>query len=335
MSALAFDIGTYAIKALAGTTGSSKITIERSLEVANPVGIAVPTDDVTTNKLQEYIGALFNDQKLPRMDVRLSLPETVVSTKIISIPSLSDAELASAIGWQAEQHIPIPSDDLSLEYSVLFRPKRGESSQLMRVLMVGTRKEAVQKYVDMFANIGVEPTILETQALSVLRSLEFTPQDATSLVVVMGASTMDMFVVHQGELIFVFTHLNGGNLLTKTLERTAQLDAQQAEEYKRAYGIDESHFEGKIRTMLLPSVKLLVSEMQKAIQFFAQQYPGTPIQRVLLSGGASQLPDLVEYVAQTTGVEVLTAAPFSQAKGEIPTANQPAYSVCVGLLMRE
>lgn len=334
MSALALDIGTYAIKALAGKPGKNP-TIERSLEVANPTGLAMPTDDVNTQKLQEYLGSLFNDHKLPKTDVRLSLPETVVSTKIIAIPPLSDAELASAIGWQAEQHIPIPSDELSLEYSVVYRPEKGIADQPMRVLMIGARKAMLDRYVNMFTQIGVEPTILETQALSVLRSLEFTKEDKATLVVVMGASTMNMFVVSEGELVFVFTHLNGGNLLTKAVEQAAQLDAQQAEEYKRAYGIDQSHFEGKIRGMLLPSVRLLVNEIQKAQQFFVQQYPGKSVQRILLTGGSSQLPDLVEFVAETTGTEVLTAAPFSMAKGEIPTANQPAYSVSMGLLMRE
>lgn len=334
MSALALDIGTYAIKALAGRPGNP-FSIERSLEVANPTGLAIPTDDMSSQKMQEYLGSIFNDHKLPKNDVRLSLPETIVSTKIIAIPPLSDAELASAIGWQAEQHIPIPSDELSLEYSVLYRPPKGAQDQPMRVLMIGARKAIVDRYTNVFTQIGVEPTIMETQALSVLRSLEFKPDDATTLVVVMGASTMDMFVVHQGELVFVFTHLNGGNLLTKALEQAAQLEAQQAEEYKRAYGIDQNHFEGKIRAMLLPSVRLLVNEIQKAHQFFSQQHAGQSIQRVILTGGSSQLPDLVEFVAETTGVEVLTAAPFATAQGEIPAANQPSYSVCVGLMMRE
>lgn len=334
MPALALDIGTYAIKAIAGKPGK-EVVIERSLEVANPTGVAIPTDDVSGQKLQEHLASLFNDHKLPKTDVRLSLPETVVSTKIIAIPPLSDAELASAIGWQAEQHIPIPSDELSLEYNVLYRPEKGVTDQPMRVLMIGARKALVDRYVEIFSQIGVEPTILETQALSVLRSLEFTPQDETTLVAVMGASTLDMFAVHQGELVFVFTHLNGGNLLTKALEQAAQLDPQQAEEYKRAYGIDQSHFEGKIRTMLLPSARLLVNEISKAQQFFIQQYPGKSIQRILLTGGTSQLPDLVEFVAESTASEVLTAAPFATAKGEIPTANQPSYSVCMGLMMRE
>lgn len=334
MPALALDIGTYAIKALAGKSGNT-ITVERSLEVANPTGLALPTDDATSQKLQEYIGSLFSDHKLPKNDVRLSLPETIVSTKIISIPPLSDAELASAIGWQAEQHIPIPSDELALEYSVLFRPARGVTNETMRVLMIGARKAMIDRFIDIFTQLGIEPTILETQAISVVRSLEFTPEDETTLVVVMGASTMDMFVVHEGELVFVFTHLNGGGLLTKALEQSAQLDSQQAEEYKRAYGIDESHFEGKIRNMLIPSVRLLVQEIQKAQQFFIQQFPGKSVQRILLTGGASQLPDLAEFVASTTGTEVLTAAPFSNAKGQIPNSNHPAFSVCVGLLMRQ
>ncbi len=90
MPAVALDIGTYSIKAVHAKIGKT-IDIKRVVEVSNETGIALPTDDASISKLSELLDSFFGDNDLPRTDVRLSLPETVISTKVISIPPLSDA----------------------------------------------------------------------------------------------------------------------------------------------------------------------------------------------------------------------------------------------------
>lgn len=334
MPIVSVDIGTYTIKAVHAKAGK-KPEILRTVEMFNTLGMSVPTDDVNISKLAQSIETLFNDHNLPKKDVRIALPEQVVSTKIIAIPPLSDAELASAIGWQAEQYIPIPLDELSLEYQVLYRPPRTEPKAKMMVLLIGARKQMVEHYLEVFLTAGIEPSILETQTISTLRSLQFSAEDPTTMVVSIGASTMDIAVVKNGQLAFSFSHLNGGQLLTRTIEQGIGLDAKQAEQYKRTYGLDEQQFEGKIRAILLPPIKIFINEMLKASQFFLSQYPGESIKRVLLCGGSAQLPGLVQYVTSEMGAEVLVAAPFAESTGQIPQTNQPSFSVCMGLIMRE
>jgi type IV pilus assembly protein PilM len=334
MSAVGLDIGTYTIKAVHAKAGK-KPQIVRTVELLNTTGVSVPTDEAAMVKLSSLLDAMFTDHKLARTDVRLALPEQVVSTKVISIPPLTDAELASAIGWQAEQHIPIPYEELALQYQVLFRPEKNAKDQMMRVLLVGARKAIVDRYTELFLNIGIEPTWLETQVISSMRSMQFGIDEPTTMVVTIGGSTMNLAVVWRGELSFVFSHLNGGQLLTKTIEQTIGLDPQQAEQYKRTYGLEPNQFEGKIRAALEPTIKLFASEIMKAMQFFSTQYHGEAVQRLLLAGGTAQLPGLAEYMAGQIGVEVLVADPFAVATGDIPQANHPSFPVAMGLLMKE
>ena len=330
-AALAIDIGTYSIKAIAGIPGEV-VQVKRVAEVFNTTGMGVAIDDASASKLAQILESLFTDYSLPRDGVRLSLPETVVSSKVISIPRLNDSELASAISWQAEQHIPIPPEELSLEYEVLYRPKKNEQA-LMRVLLVGVRKQIIAQYLSVFSQIGIEPEHVETQMLSVLRSLHFVPEDPNTLVVRFDASSMNLLMMHQGELQFVLSQLNGGQLLTKTLEQRVGLDAVQAEQYKRTYGLRTDQFEGKVGQALLPALQVLFAEVKNPIQFFVSQHTQAAAERIVLSGGSALLPDLVQYVATELGTEVLIAAPFATASGEIPEKiNQPGMIVCMGLL---
>lgn len=334
MPATAIDIGTYAVKVIVADPGPAP-NIIRAVETLNTVGTAVPIDDLETEKLSELINNVIFDNKLPHTDVRISLPEAVISSKVISIPPLTDAELASAIGWQAEQHIPIPKEELSLQHRVLFRPDKKDKQTPMRVLLTGTRRALVERYVALFTGIGVEPTFLETQMLSILRSLGMGKDEPPTMVINIGATNMDIMVVASGEIQFIFTHTGAGTLLTKSLQQTLNIDPQQAEQYKRQYGLDPNQMEGKIYNTLMPTVTNLVTEIQKALRYFSSQSPQTTLQRIVITGGSTQLPGLVDHLKETLGLEILMAAPFATATGDIPENNHQVFSVCMGLLMRE
>ena len=334
MPALAIDIGTYTIKAIQADAGK-KPKLKRVIEVFNPTGSAVPLDDAIQEKLKTTIKAIIDDNKFTTEDVRLTLPESVVSTKVIDVLPLTDAELASAIGWQAERHIPIPPEELSLEYQVLYRPSKDEKAP-MKVLLVGVRKSIIERYVGMFHQAGIEPTVVETQILSVIRALQIGVEDPPTLVVHFGASSIIMAIVDHQELKFVVNQMIGSQILTKTLEKTVNIDANQAEQYKRAYGLDETQFEGKIKAALLPQINELVAQIKKAVQFYGSQASKNTIKRIVLSGGACQLPGFIQYVTGQLGIEVLVASPFSATEGTVPeNINHPGMTVCVGLLMRE
>lgn len=332
---LALDLGSYAIKVLSAKNSGFPLNIARTVEAFNPLGQSLVTDESSAEKLGQLLTNIFNDNSLPKNDVRLALPESLVSTKLISIPALTDAELASAIHWQAEQHIPIPLEELSLEYQVVYRPPRSERNQSMRVLLVGARKSIIDAFLDPFFRAGIEPTLLETQTLALVRSLQFTAEDPSTLMVHYGLTNTTLSIVDRGELRFVYTFAGGGQVLTKAIEQAVQLDAQQAEEYKRSYGIDPSQLQGKLREVLLPALHASILEVQKAMQFFATQPDAQPIRRIVLSGGPAQLPGLIQYITEQLNVEVLLAAPFNGGQGQLPASNHAAFTISAGLIMRE
>ncbi|MEO8581868.1 MAG: type IV pilus assembly protein PilM [Patescibacteria group bacterium] len=332
---MALDIGTYSIKVVNARVKNKKLEIVRVVEVPNTVGMSIPNDEISKEKLSQLIQAVFTDNSLPKEDVRLALPESAVSTKVIQVPLLTDAELASAIGWQAEQFIPIPKDELALEYQVLFRPEKNDRETPMRVLLIGVKKTIVEDLMGIFSSSGMEPTFIETQTIALWRSIHTAENDPVSLVAHMGLSTLDISIERAGELAFIFSHPQGGMLLTRAVENMLTLPIQQAEEYKRTYGLDQQYFQGKVQAALLPVIKSMVEQIQKAMQYYTTQFPQEAVQRVYLSGGSAQLPGFVSYAASLLGVEVQLVTPFSNVTGNIPEANQAAYSVCMGLVERQ
>ena len=88
--------------------------------------------------------------------------------------------------------------------------------------------------------------------------------------------------------------------------------------------------------LALHSHNAKLPEIQKAIRYFnSQTAQNNPLQRVVLTSGTAQLPGLVEELTEKLAMEVLLAAPFATATGDIPAQNHQVFAVCMGLLMRE
>jgi type IV pilus assembly protein PilM len=100
------------------------------------------------------------------------------------------------------------------------------------------------------------------------------------------------------------------NSLTRAISLGLGLDMASAEEYKKAYGINESELEGKIRGVALPVFNSVVDELRKAMTLFTEDTGGKTPELLVLSGGGANLPGMAEELTRTLGVEVQVAQPL-------------------------
>ena len=243
-AAVCLDLGAALTKVI---VTDKKGEVEKALVVNNTIGFSIPNDQKQVTTFANYLGELFSQHHLPHTNLRLSMPEKYVSTQVIEIPTLTDVELATSIQWQAQQYIPIPQDDLVLSYQLLFRPeKKDEAVTNMRVLLVGIRKQNLNNILDALKMAGLESALLETETISSLRNLSIQPKDSAQILLNFGATGIDLAIVKNNELNLAVSHQNGSEMITKSLMTAFNLPHDKAEEYKKTYGIDPKHFDGKI-----------------------------------------------------------------------------------------
>ena len=101
----------------------------------------------------------------------------------------------------------------------------------------------------------------------------------------------------------------GGESLTRSISLGLGLDMASAEEYKKAYGMNEAQLEGKIRNAILPIFASMSEEVRKALSLFAEEN-GRNVELLVLSGGGANLPGLAEEFTKLLGVEVQVIQPF-------------------------
>jgi type IV pilus assembly protein PilM len=331
------DIGSKTVKIVELSKDRSKWNL-RSSGIVGYSG--VPPEKVKDDKelapLAGVIKKLHKEAKISTKEVTIALPETQVYTRPIKFPLLTDSEIASAVRWEAEQYIPIPLEEAIVQHQVLERKEDVTPAEVL-VLLVAAPRNVVEKYQRLVELSGLTLIAAETELVALTRSLA--PKEETVLIADFGARSTNLAIAKNGKLSFSRSIATGGDAFTRAIAQGLGIDRQQAEEYKRIYGLSSKHLEGKVKGALDTIFRLVADEMRKAIQFYQSEEQGDSPNFLILSGGAAGMPDSVSVLTKLLGLEVAIGNPFrnivvDQEAAKSLSGYTPLYSISVGLALR-
>lgn len=331
------DIGSKTIKIveLAGDAAGWRL---KASGIVGFKGVAPDQakDDKELESLVDSLKKLYKEAKIGSRDVSIALSESSVYTRTVKFPLLTDAEIASAVRWEAEQYIPIPAAEAVIQHQVIER-RETSTPPSVDVLLVAAPRIVVERYVRAVEMAGLNLVSVETELMSLSRSLGVDGQ--TVLVADLGARSTDIAVVKSGKLAFSRSFATGGDAFTRAVAQYLGIDVVQAEEYKRTYGLRADQLEGKVKQALESVFHLVGDEMKKALHYYQSESKGDQINSVVLSGGSAGLPEVTTMLTQQVGIEVIIGNPFSKVEVDPAavaslTGYAPFYAVAVGLAMR-
>jgi len=292
-------------------------------------------------EMAQAIAKCVADAKVSSKYVNVALPENRVYTKIIEMPVLSDRELSSAIYWEAEQHIPVPLTGITLAWSVLKRPKQVSAGEHMTVLMVGAPTLLVDKYQRILTMAGLTVNAVETEILAAIRALVTEDNFEPSLIVSIGSVSTSLAIIREGIAVFTYSIPTGGSAISRAISADFGLSQDQAEEYKKIYGVSKDALGGKIGKATEPILSAILGEVKKALAYYKEKYKDDqPIKQIFLSGGTARLPGIDLYFTNNTNIETITANPWrlikpSQKLDQTLLDSAPDYTIAMGLAMRD
>jgi type IV pilus assembly protein PilM len=166
------------------------------------------------------------------------------------------------------------------------------------------------------------------------------PEKQAVVLIDFGTNSTDIAVLEQGHLMIIRSLPTGGDSLTKAIATALGMEESQAEAYKKAYGVDQSKLEGKIKTALDPLVSLLLEEVEKTLSFYSSRKQSQKISRVILTGGTSVLPEISSVLTQRLNLEIQLGDPLINIKGREAIMQKVGgdtsfLAVAVGLAMKE
>jgi len=270
------------------------------------------------------------------------LPPSAVITKKIVLPGgLSDQELELQVETEANQYIPFPLDEVSLDFCIL--GPSANSTGDVEVLIAASRREKVQDIQGLAEAAGLKPVVVDVESyasrLAASRLIANMPNQGRDSVVALfevGAMTTSMQVIRNEEVLYDRDQAFGGAQLTQMIVRQYGFSVEEAESKKRSGELPDDY--GAL--VLQPFVDSLVQEVGRALQFFFTSTTHNKVDMVMLAGGSAALPGLTEAVTKQTNFACSVANPFqgmemsSGIRMNKMEREAPSYLTSCGLALR-
>lgn len=296
------DIGTTAIRLVELRGNGATKTLVKYAYVPIDSKIVLSDSKSDEQKLAQTIRDLVSQARLSTRNVAVGIPSQRVFTAVVDFERLSPDELAKAIHYQADSLIPTPPDKSKIDWAVIGDSPKDKTK--VEVLLSSVENEFVEKRLDFLESIGLEVIAFEPDNLALTRALIAPDVTATQMVLDIGNKSTDLVVTSGGSPRLTRAIPTGAESIVRAAAQSLNVEDKQARQFVFKFGLSKDKLEGRIYDAIIGTVDLLTGEIDKSIKFFQTRYTDQKVSRIIVTGGASALPEFPLYLANKFGVEV-------------------------------
>lgn len=346
-STLGIDIGTASIKAVEMTKEGGRFKLmnygifelesqEQTMQTNQRV-MKLPDQDIIWG-IQEVL----KQSNIKTKNVIASIPSFSTFATVISLPYLSEKELAKAIPFEAKKYVPIPLQDVVIDWSITSiingaNQNTSKTPPTVEVFLAAVPKGEVERYRKIMSGANLNLVSLELENIALIRSLIGNDLSPMAIVNIGGRSTSILVVEGKYERVG-HNYEIGGFEVTKSVARSLGVDFARAEELKKSVGLksDAAHI---ISEAMVSLIDMMVFETKKTIANY-ENSKNIKVQKIILVGGLANMPHFTEYFKEKINLEVSLGSPFARVAYPTPLKNLigelgTTLSTAIGLAMRE
>jgi type IV pilus assembly protein PilM len=350
-SLVGLDIGSSAVKAVELKPAGKGYKVTAFGSEAIPPDSIVDGAIIDGAAVADAIRRLFEGRKIQTKDVAASLSGNAVIVKKITLPVMTEAELAESIYWEAEQYIPFDIQDVNLDYQIVDPgdPSAAKSADpaaaksTMEVLLVAAKKEKIADYTGVIAQAGRTAVVVDVDAFALQNAFEANYGMEQGQVIVLlnaGASATNINILQGDQSVFTRDISIGGNAYTEALQKELNLPFEQADQLKRGESVEGVTYE-EARPVLRAVSENVMLEIQKTFDFFKATAASDRIDRIVVSGGAARAEGFLEMLTERFAAPVELFDPFKRVafdtkRFQVDSVEEvgPTAAVAVGLALR-
>ncbi|MBT5032615.1 MAG: type IV pilus assembly protein PilM [Proteobacteria bacterium] len=332
---LGVDIGTSAIKIveLAPSSGGS-IKLTRWAIHSLPAGVI--TENTISNVdavIDVFVSAVERESINAKRAVVAVSASHAVSSNITLPKHLSDDEMESLVELEASQFVPYPLEDVNLDFQVL--GASGLNPEDNEVLAVACRREIIEDCVAVIEAAELEVQIVDIDTYALERVVAHAcPSIGLVAVVDIGHASTHLGVFDGDQTLYSRYQAFGGKQL---VDLVVQSFGVSDEEAKGLIG-SENPPDGYQKDVLPQFVQMAAKEIARALQFFFSSGATSSVDRIIVTGGISQIPGLLKGVANEVGVSTIVLDPFANIQHSFNShhfvQNSGSLTVACGLALR-
>jgi type IV pilus assembly protein PilM len=307
-------------------------------------GIVVAGEVRDVPALTRALDAFFAANKLPRRGIRLGIGTSRIGVRALDIDGIDDErQLANAVRFRAFEAFAIPMEDAVLDYHVLGESENGSGGVSRRVLLAAAYREPIDQFVRAFQAANLELVGIDVEAFALLRAIAAeqspTAEKAAVVAVALGHDRSTLAISDGVACDFMRVLEWGGSRIDSAVSRELGLTVDEAAELKQQVSLEDgAHLGDPVLARAAASVgnelQTLARELVASLQAYQSEPGSLPISEILVTGGTSRLPGLVDELERLIRARVRAADPLAAVQAESRLTQRDdlaSLSVAIGL----
>lgn len=262
----------------------------------------------------------------------IAIPAYRTFTRLINLPDLSGKQLYEAIALEAEQYIPVPLEELYLDYEIVSRGKEGT----IDVFAVAVPRKIVDSQIQLMELLGLECVGVKTTIDAAGRLfLQDKQSDMPTVLIDFGSLSADVAIFDQHMLVSG-TVSGGGTVFTNRIRDHLKVSEAEAQIIKTKYGLGPSKRQHEVQAALEPVLQQIAQEIRRMIRYYEDRYVGErKVTQVVTLGGGANITGLADFLTNNLRLAVRSCDPWVYAdfKGLQPPAkaDKTMFATVMGL----
>jgi type IV pilus assembly protein PilM len=296
------DVGTTAVR-LVQLRGAGNLK-SLSKYAFSPIDskIALSDSRADQQKVGQIVRDLIAEARISTRNVAVGIPSQKVFTTVVDIDRLASNELAKTIKYQADSLIPTPLTESKIDWALLGDSPKDKSK--VEILLSSVTNEFTESRLDLLESIGLNVIAFEPDNIALSRALIAAEATLPQMVLDIGNISTDLVIVMNGAPRLTRAIPTGSEAIIRSAMQNLSVEASQAEQFVFKFGLSKEKLEGQIYQAIIGTVDILMGEIDKSIKFFQSRYSDAKLDRIIVTGGASTLPEFPVYLANKLGVNV-------------------------------
>jgi type IV pilus assembly protein PilM len=331
------DIGTTAVRLveLKGT-GTPRQLAKYAYVPLDPK-LALSDSKADQDKLAQVIAQLVAQARLDTKNVAVGIPSNKVFTTVADVERLSNDELAKSIRFQADSLIPTPLAESKVDWALLGESPVDKTKQ--EILLSSVPNNYAEARLDMLESIGLNVVAFEPDNLAIARALVAPDAQGSHVIVDVGRKSTDLVITINGVPRLTRSIPTGTEAIIHAAAQNLNIDDKQAEQFVMKFGLSKEKLEGQILKAISGTVDILVGEIEKSVKFFVTRYSNEKVEHMIVTGGASVIPEFPLHLANKFGFDVEIGNAWHNVNYSRDRQNEllslsNQFSVAVGLAER-
>lgn len=317
-SILGVDVGTSSIKMVEVSRRGEKLYLDNYAILHTREYLERGNAAIQTSSFKPSIKDLTNLLKVVIANAKPKTRKVVASVPVFSsfvttfeMPLLSRKETEGAVSFNARQFIPIPIENVSLEWEKSDEYEKA-GKRFQQILITAIPNDVVSDFKKIFSKAGLRLSALELENQSLARLLKQEIREP-AMIMDIGAESTNFFAFDEGLIRKSMQVDYGGSVLTKTMAKAIGLSPKRAEELKQRLGLTGTMETRELSTSLMPFLDVIIREANQARSSFEKTLR-KKITKIILLGGGAKLKGIEDYVEKNLEMEVVSINPLGNFK---------------------